>query len=101
MPLHIGELTSNVTITHGTDDEAIRSAPVTAAVVPAAERLPPLELVLSPTTAEPADSQIVDASNRQEEGAPSGPALVVDPKALADRVVRMMRDDLMIARERE
>ncbi len=100
MPLHIGELTSNVTVTHGMDDDAIRSAPVAAAVVPAAEGLSPLEMVLSPTTAEPADSETMFVSNQQEPGAPNGPAPVVDPKALADRVIRMMRDDLIIARER-
>ena len=101
MPLHIGELTSNVTVTQGADDRAITSAPVTEAVVPAAERLPPLEMVLSQTTAEPAEPESVVSSNQQETEAPGRPAPVVDPKALADRVYRMMRDDLIIARERE
>ncbi len=101
MPIHVGELTSNVTVTRGVTSRAAPSAPATAAVVPAAETLPPAEMVLSNTTAEPNASKPTAAEDRQTKDASDASAPVVDPKALADRVYRIMRDDLLIARERE
>ncbi len=101
MPIHVGELTSNVTVTREASSQPGPTAPATAAVVPAAEVLPPLETVLSQTTAGLDASRTVAVEDRRTKDAPAASAPVVDPKALADRVYRIMRDDLIIARERE
>jgi hypothetical protein len=101
MPIHVGELTSNVTVMRAASSQPGPTVPATAAVVPAAEALPPTEMVLSQTTAGPEASGTVAEEDRRTRDAHDASAPVVDPKALADRVYRIMRDDLIIARERE
>jgi hypothetical protein len=104
MPIHIEELTSNVTITQEAASHAPNSPPVMAATVPAAEELPPLEMVVSNATAATSahDTGVgLDVQETTGTAAPAESAPPVDPQALAERVYRLMREDLMIARERE
>ena len=104
MPIHIEELTSNVTITQEAASYAPNSPPLMAATVPAAEELPRLETVVSnatPTTAAQDTGLGMDVQERTGTATAGEPAPPVDPQALAERVYRLMREDLMIARERE
>lgn len=102
MPLHIEELICNVTVTLGAQAMPLEEgAPVESAAA-AAQAQQSLEL---PRTLTRAESEGIMASTvaRQTralaaEGAvPPG----IDPKALADRVYRLMREELELARERE
>jgi len=103
MGLRIDELICNVTVALGAG--ALPLAQARSAEEPARteQAAPPLEQVLSRTISRPQAEQIMAATvARQtqalaaEGGVPSG----VDPKALADKVYRLMREELEIARER-
>jgi len=84
MRIHISELIFNVNVTSNPSGERGLEA-----TVPASEALPPLESVIAQATTLPAVPWR------------SGDLSAVDPRVLAERVFRLMRDELELARERE
>lgn len=103
MPVHIQEITSNVTVA---DDQVASSGltpPVADAIVPAAEDLPSLETMISEATHGLATGQtfVSQAASSSGEHGGSAATVTVDPAALYERVLRLLLDDLRIARERE
>lgn len=102
MPIHIHELTANVTLTEGTVGQTNMVPPVAEAIVPSSEELTPLEMVVSEMTPPSAGDRASGSAAGQPSGNAAGaPPVAVDPAALYERVYRMMLDDLLIARERE
>jgi len=103
MGLRIDELICNVTVALGT--RALPLASARPAEEPTQTALaPPLEQVLSRTISRPQAEQIMATTvARQtqalaaEGGVPGG----VDPRALADKVYRLMREELALDLERE
>ncbi|MGH2458741.1 MAG: hypothetical protein ACRDIY_07730 [Chloroflexota bacterium] len=104
MPVHIQEITSNVTVADEPFSAAGPTPPVADAIVATTEELPHLETLVSEVTQGLATAQTffspVAASNGQSGGGATAP-LAIDPAALYERVLRLMLDDLVIARERE
>jgi hypothetical protein len=88
MPIHIGQLISSVTV----------GSPTTAGRRPTAP-MPPLDLVLRQSSQESAPAVPPPTAVAGSTSSPA-PAPSVDPKALADRVYRLMIDEAVIARER-
>ena len=82
--IHISELIFNVTATSKPFDGGDLEAPL-----PASESLPPLE------------SMIAQGSTLPATPWHSADLSAIDPRVLADRVYRLMRDELELARERE
>lgn len=104
MPVHIQEITSNVTVADGQVPSSGPTPPVVDAIVPATDELPPLDSLVSEAThGFPVDqtftSQAATSDAQQTEG--TGATVTVDPAALYERVMRLMMDELTIARERE
>jgi len=103
MPVHIQEITSNVTVADGQVASSGSTPPVADAIVPAVEDLPNLETMISEATHGLATDQTFvsqAASSSGQQGASAAMA-TVDPAALYERVLRLMLDDLVVARERE
>jgi hypothetical protein len=88
MPIHIGQLISNVNV--GRSSESRRTQ-TTA--------MPALDLVLRQSSEESAVPGQADPTVGTSDNATPPPA--VDPKALAERVYRLLLDEAAIARERE
>jgi hypothetical protein len=88
MPVHIGQLISNVNIGPPTGSDGRSTA-----------SMPSLDLVLRRSSAEPGAAGQPESPVSPTDSPPSSPS--ADPKALADRVYRLMRDEAIIARERE
>lgn len=106
MPLQIQDLICNVIILRPASD-APAQPPLAPAAVPAAEALVPDRQRIPPESAEPEagamrpeDRSTGDQPDNGTAGraAASGP---ITPRAVADRVYRLMMDELALARERE
>lgn len=104
MGLRIDELICNVTVALGTRALPLASARPAEEPTQTAPAAPPLEQVLSRTISRPQAEQIMATTvARQtqalaaEGGVPGG----VDPRALADKVYRLMREELALDLERE
>jgi hypothetical protein len=87
MPIHIGQLISNVTINPPTGSEGRPTPPS-----------PTLDLVLRQPSQESAPAILPAAVAGSASNPASSPP--VDPEALADRVYRLLIDEAVIARER-
>jgi len=99
MPVHIGQLISNVTITQRSSSGGGQTMGVPADTAPASEALAPLDLVLRQPASVPLAPSPADPTGDVANG--PAPPLQVDSKALAERVYRLLRDEAAIARERE
>jgi hypothetical protein len=102
--VHIGELVCDVTVTLGSQALPLAEPPPEAvagvAGQPPSRREPALPRTISPPEAEEIMASTV-ARQTQALAAEGGVPPGVDPKALADRVYRLMREELELARERE
>lgn len=106
MPLTIQALICDVTIVAPRSDldsglvaSAGPTGSVASALAPAVEALPPLDLAqpeLAPGPSAPSEEPVAAESAPETFTAPP----TVDPKVLTERVWRLLRDDLSIARER-
>ena len=104
MTIRINELICNVTVTLGAP--ALNLAELPPAEVPHDDTpsRPPLEQALSAAPSEVGATPVVDSVSAGLNDLPTTGELFppdVDPQELANRVYRLMRDDLAIARERE
>ncbi|HLH72343.1 MAG TPA: hypothetical protein VKX96_03590 [Chloroflexota bacterium] len=99
--IHISELIFNVKVKSGQSGEGDwEAASWPDTTVPATEALPPLESVIARTALLMATPRLA-ASLGTAASSPMVDLSGVDPRALAERVYRLMRDELELARERE
>ena len=108
MALHIEELICNVTVVLTGTVGPLAVPPQPPAVEqgspPAATGQPPLEMAIPRTITRPEAEEIMqDTVERQTRSlaAEGGLPADVDPKAVADRVYRLMREELALDLERE
>ena len=104
MTIRIGELICNVTVTLGSPALQLAEPPPAKAHHDDTPSGPPLEQALSAATSQVGAVHVIDGASAGQNGLPITGELLppdVDPQELADRVYRLMSDDLAIARERE
>ncbi|HZW34732.1 MAG TPA: hypothetical protein VFF52_28660 [Isosphaeraceae bacterium] len=106
MPVHIEDLHAIPRVTVQRQPRVVEQtgpgrATVGAALTGAVEDLTPLATVLPGPAGHPESGRAVGQTSRPVEQVSAQPPLTIDPLALADRVYRLMRDELLIARERE
>lgn len=102
--LHVEELICNVTVTLGAGPLSLAQARPVAEPEQAAPAKPPLEQALERLAWRQGLEQSVAAAVAGESGplgVPGGAPANVDARALADRIYRLMRDELARDLERE
>ena len=88
MPVHIGQLISNVTVSQPSASRGRQTMP-----------MPALDLVLRQSSSGATEPDQADPTVAMSDNPALPPP--VDPKALADRVYHLLLDEAAIARERE
>ena len=108
MAIHVEELICNVTvILAGAVGPLVTPPPSPAVeqeVAPTASGKPPLEMVIPRTITRPEAEQIMQGTVERQVRALTGNKKLpagVDPKTVADRVYRLMREELALDLERE